>query len=149
MVIVYSLHIDRQFSYEEISTRINVNLLCLPVEDPNDTGTFQLDQQEKEQQDKQDNTALIVSVKLLSDAQRPSATQPYRARATSNANGEVDLSQLSLGNILLRLATQIIYLSHDGVLMKKTQEFDVTLTPRSSSVKTLLFAGDTMFGDAS
>ena len=126
-------------------------LSACSVEDPNDTGTSQLDQQEKEQQDKQDNTALNASVKLLSDAQLPisnATIQSGELELTSNANGEVDLSQLSLGN-------HIVEISHPDYLPlvmtvslneKDTQEFDVTLTPRSSSVKTLLFAGDTMFG---
>ncbi|MEQ2353091.1 CapA family protein [Pseudoalteromonas piscicida] len=126
-------------------------LTACSVEDPNETGPSQIDKDEDKSQQDRDNETPNLSVLLQNTKAMPITNASLTINDlsfTSNSDGVFDLSALAYG-------AYVAEISHPDYLPlvftfanqnNNEQQLTLELKAKSSTLKTVLFAGDTMFG---
>ncbi|WP_172439754.1 CapA family protein [Pseudoalteromonas piscicida] len=134
-----------------LSLALLLLLTACSVEDPNETGPSQTDRNEDQSQQDRDNDTANLSVQLQNSAGNPISQAKLIINDQAfiaNGSGIIDLSALPFG-------TYVATIEHPEYLplvftlanhSSDKQQLAIELKPKSNTIKTLLFAGDTMFG---
>ncbi|NUZ11497.1 CapA family protein [Pseudoalteromonas sp. McH1-7] len=134
-----------------IALMLLLTLSACSVEDPNETGPSDTDKNEDQSQQDRDNEATNLSVQIQTrdgNAVSGATLTINSLQFTSAANGTIDLATLPFG-------AYVATIQHPDYLPlvftfanqhSDPQTIELQLKPSSDSLKTLLFAGDTMFG---